>query len=147
MLWWHWLLLGLALMVGEIATPGGFYLIFFGIAAVVIGLLAGLGTAGPLWLQIFGFSLLSVLLLVLFRKRLLGTLQPDSKGRPIDQLVGEVGVAEEYLAPGQVGRVELRGAAWSARNLGVIALTRGTRVRVIAVDGLMLHVEPEGAQI
>lgn len=146
MLWWHWLLLGLALMVGELATPGGFYLMFFGVAAIVVGLLAGLDSAGPLWVQVLGFSTLAVVLLLLFRNRLLGMLQPASTQAPVDQLVGEIGTTEEYLAPGEVGRVELRGTAWSARNRGVEALTRGTRVRVVAVDGLMLHVESEASR-
>ena len=146
MLWWHWLLLGLALMVGELATPGGFYLIFFGIAATIVGLLAGLESAGPPWVQVLAFSALSIISLLLFRNRLLGMFQSDAGHPPVDQLVGEVGTAEEYLAPGQIGRIELRGAAWSARNRGQVALTRGDRVRVVAVDGLMLHVESEGTR-
>ena len=36
-LWWHWLVVGLLLMVGELATPGGFYIIFFGVGAVLTG--------------------------------------------------------------------------------------------------------------
>ena len=28
--WWIWVVLGLALLLGEILTPGGFYLLFFG---------------------------------------------------------------------------------------------------------------------
>jgi len=146
MQWWHWLLLGLALMVSELATPGGFYLLFFGLSATVIGLLAGLDSAGPLWMQVLAFSLLSVILLLMFRNRLLRSLQPDPQRPGVDSLVGETGIVEEYIAPAAVGRVELRGAAWSARNHGATALTRGTRVRVVAVDGLTLHVEAEEAR-
>lgn len=29
MLWWIWLVAGLALMLGELLTPGGFYLLVF----------------------------------------------------------------------------------------------------------------------
>jgi membrane protein implicated in regulation of membrane protease activity len=35
--WWIWVVLGLVLLIGEIVTPGGFYLLFFGIGAVVVG--------------------------------------------------------------------------------------------------------------
>ena len=145
-LWWYWIVLGLALMVAEIATPGGFYLIFFGIAAVAIGALAGLALAGPEWMQLLLFSVLSILSLLLFRNRLLKVFQADPQQPSIDELVGEVGVATEDLAPGSIGRVELRGAAWTARNRGAVALTRGTRVRVIGVDGLTLFVESEGVR-
>jgi membrane protein implicated in regulation of membrane protease activity len=32
--WWIWILLGLVLLLGEIVTPGGFYILFFGVGAV-----------------------------------------------------------------------------------------------------------------
>ena len=44
-LWWHWLVLGLLLVLAELATAGGFYVIFFGIAALTVGVLAGFGLA------------------------------------------------------------------------------------------------------
>ena len=62
MLWWHWLVVGLLLMLGELVTPGGFYIIFFGIGAVLVGLLASVGAAGPTWTQVLLFSLFSVAL-------------------------------------------------------------------------------------
>ena len=39
MTWWLWEVLGLALAAIELATPGGFFVIFFGISAIVIGAL------------------------------------------------------------------------------------------------------------
>ena len=42
MLWWAWLLVGFLLVVAELLTPGGFYLLFFGLAGVVVGLLLSL---------------------------------------------------------------------------------------------------------
>jgi membrane protein implicated in regulation of membrane protease activity len=145
-LWWHWLVLGLLLVVAEMAAAGGFYFIFFGVAAVVVGLLAAFGLAGPLWMQLLLFSVLSVASLVLFRSRILRALQRDPQAPPVDALVGEVGVASEELPAGGVGRVELRGTAWSARNLATVAVPRGTRCRVVSVDGLTVFVEPEGAR-
>jgi membrane protein implicated in regulation of membrane protease activity len=144
-LWWHWLVLGLLLALAELAASGGFYIIFFGIAAVVVGLLAGAGLAGPLWMQVLLFSALSVGSLLLFRTRLLRTFQLDPQAPAIDTLVGEIAVAAEDLAPGRVGRVELRGAGWTARNGSPAVLPRGTRCRVVRVEGLTLTVEPEGA--
>ncbi|MEZ5318249.1 MAG: NfeD family protein [Vicinamibacterales bacterium] len=144
-LWWHWLVLGLVLVAGEMAAAGGFYIIFFGIGALVVGALAGFGLAGPLWFQILLFGVLSAGSLVLFRNRLVTALQRDPQAPAIDALVGEIGVVHEEIAPGAVGRIELRGTAWSARNGGPLALVRGTRCRVVRVDGLTLLVESEGA--
>ena len=145
-LWWHWLVLGLVLVVAEMAAAGGFYIIFFGIGALTVGVLAGLGFAGPVWMQILLFSAVSVSTLAIFRGRMLRAFQPDVQLPKIDALVGEVAIATEDLPPGGVGRVELRGAAWSARNGADVAVTRGARCRVTGVDGLTLYIVLEGAR-
>ena len=92
--WWIWILLGLLLLLAELVTPGGFYFIFFGSGAVVVGVLAGLGIGGPVWFQILLFSILSLVSLWLFREKLLKLTEqaPDMK---IDSLVGETAVASE----------------------------------------------------
>lgn len=144
-LWWHWLVLGLVLVVSEMAAAGGFYIIFFGIGALIVGVFAGFGLAGPAWMQLLLFSVISIGSLVLFRGRMLKMFQTDPQAPSVDLLVGEVAVAAEDLAPGGMGRVELRGAAWSARNDGGVSVSRGARCRVTRVDGLTLHIEPERA--
>ena len=35
--WWLWMLLGFALIVCELTTPGGFFFLFFGLGAVAVG--------------------------------------------------------------------------------------------------------------
>jgi membrane protein implicated in regulation of membrane protease activity len=146
LLWWHWLVLGLLLVLAELATPGGFFFMFFGSAAIIVGALSGFGLAGPIWMQLLMFSVLSVLLLVFFRSRLLKSLQHDPQAPEVDSLVGEIGRLEGAIAPGQIGRIEVRGAAWSARNATSSEIPRGMRCRVVRVDGLMLDVEPEGVR-
>jgi membrane protein implicated in regulation of membrane protease activity len=143
-LWWHWLVLGLVLVVGELATPGGFYLLFFGLGAIIVGLLAGIGLAGPLTVQVLGFTVLSVALLALFRARLLRWMQGNPQAPAIDSLVGEIATTIEPLEPHAVGKVELRGTSWSARNASDSAIAAGRRCKVSRVEGLMLYVRPEG---
>ncbi len=145
-LWWHWLVLGLVLVVAESAAAGGFYIIFFGIGAILVGIMAGLGVAGPPWLQFLLFGVISAAGLMLFRNSLLQKFQPDPQAPKIDTLVGEVAIATEDFAPGGVGRVELRGSAWAARNEAGVAVSRGARCHVTRVDGLTLYVVPEGAR-
>jgi membrane protein implicated in regulation of membrane protease activity len=145
-LWWHWLVLGLILALGEAVTPGGFFIIFFGIAAIAVGVLAGLGLAGPAWMQLFLFSVVSVAALALFRGRLLRWMQADPQRPAVDALVGEIAIVTAELRPGSVGKVELRGASWSARNVSPETLAPGSRCRVMRVDGLMVDVTPEGAR-
>jgi membrane protein implicated in regulation of membrane protease activity len=145
-LWWHWLVLGLMLTLGEVITPGGFFVIFFGVAAIVVGLLARADLAGPSWMQLLLFSLFSVGSLLLFRTRLLRWMQLDPQLPAVDALVGEIATASDELLPGAVGKVQLRGASWSARNVSQSALLPGARCRVLRVDGLMVDVTPEGAR-
>ena len=140
-----WILLGLVLVVLEIAAPGGFYFIFFGVGALAVGLLAALELGGPVWVQVLTFSVLSLASLVLFRARLLGALQKKTPTGEVDSVVSQVGQAIDDLQPGAVGKVELRGSAWSARNVSETVLSRGSRCVVLRVDGLMLQVGPEGA--
>jgi membrane protein implicated in regulation of membrane protease activity len=143
MIWWHWLIIGLVLVALELAASGGFYVIFFGIAALVIGGLRLVDAAGPLWMQLLLFSVLSVASLLLFRSPLMRMMQLDSPGSDVDSLVGDTATPMEDIAAGAVGRAELRGAVWSARNHGSIPLVRGQRCTVVNVDRLMIVIEAE----
>jgi len=144
--WWHWLVLGLLLIGLEMAASGGFYIIFFGIAAIVISLLAALGAGAPIWVQLLLFSVLSIGSLQFFRSPLMRWLNIEGQGGDVDSLVGETGVAQQDILPDEIGRVELRGTSWSARNSGTTILTTGRRCTVVRVDRLMLIVEAEGAR-
>lgn len=140
MLWWIWILLGFFLLLVELLTPGGLYLLFFGFAAIIVGLLAGLSLAGPPWMEWLLFSVLSVVALSLFRRPLLKRLRPAATGNEVDSLVGETAVVLEEMTVGTIGQVELRGSAWNAQNVGPSLLARGQRCKVEKVDGLMLLV-------
>lgn len=137
-----WLAAGLALVVAEIATPGGFVIIFFGIAALVVGALALLGVVSSLPMQFLLFSVLAVVSLALLRGRLQSRLRTPPSSN-VDSLIGDLAIPQERLSPGVVGRVEVRGSTWSARNTSNVTLDTGQRARVAAVDGLTLAVIPE----
>jgi membrane protein implicated in regulation of membrane protease activity len=143
MLWWHWLVIGLILVALEMAASGGFYVIFFGIAALAIAGLHVLDWAGPVWFQLVLFSALSILSLVLFRSPLMRWMQFDGPGKDVDSLVGDIALPLEDIAAGAVGRAELRGAVWSARNQDATTLARGERCKVVSVDRLTIFLKPE----
>jgi len=139
---WIWLAAGLVLVIAELATPSGFFIIFFGVGALTVGLLVGLQVISSLWLELALFSVLSVAYLLIFRDRLQHKFQMPPPPN-VDSLVGVMAVVQERLLPGVVGRVELRGSMWSARNTSSVTLDAGQRARVAAVDGLTLAVVPE----
>ncbi len=141
MTWWYWMLLGLLLLGAEMMTPGGFYILFFGLSALIVGTLAGLGLIEADWLQWLSFSAVAVGSLLIFR----GPLSASLKGTPaeaadVDSMIGETAIPLEPLAAGAVGKAELRGTTWSAKNVGAAPLAKGQRGRVTRVDGLTLWV-------
>ena len=146
MAWWHWIVVGLILIALEMAASGGFYVIFFGIAAIAIGALNVLGLAGPLWFQFLLFSTISIGSLLLFRRPFMRWMQLDRPGSDVDSMIGETAIPLEDIEPGAVGRAELRGTVWSARNRATVPLRKGQRCRVVAVERLMIFLEPEGAR-
>ena len=137
-----WLAAGLVLVVAELATPGGFVIVFFGVGALAVGLLVLLGVVDSLTIQILLFSVLSVASLALVRGRLQSRIRVPLSSN-VDSLIGDLAIPQEPLSPGVVGRVEVRGSTWSARNTSDVTIRQGQRARVAAVDGLMLAVVPE----
>jgi hypothetical protein len=145
MLWWHWVVLGFVLAVLEILTPGGFFIMFFGVGAFIVGVLSMIGLGGPQWLQWLLFSAFSIVSLLLFRKPLLRHVRATLPAADtVDKLEGAPVVALEDIAAGALGRAELRGSSWSARNGGPSPMARGDRGRVVRVDGLVLWIQREG---
>lgn len=139
--WWPWLVLGLILLGVELfVTPGGLYLALLGAAAVAVGLLSATGLIRPLWMQVLLFAVLSLVALVLLRPALLARLKGSRPDSEVDALVGETALALEDLAVDAVGKAELRGSTWSARNIGDGVVARGQPCTVERVDGLTLWV-------
>ena len=141
MTWWMWILAGLVLIGVEVAVPGGIILLFFGAAAVVVGILMAVGVVEAVWMQWLLFSILSVVSLVTLRGPILRRIRTAGRrGEAIDSLVGQEITALGDLSPGAEGKVELRGTSWSAKNVGEDAIARGKKCRVERVKGLMLFV-------
>ncbi|MEO8503641.1 MAG: NfeD family protein [Acidobacteriota bacterium] len=138
MVWWLWMLLGLALVGAELVSAGGFYLIFFGVGGILVGVLNLLGLAGGPGTQWLVFSVASILSALLFRQPLLARFQRGMPARREPELVGEAAIALERIAAGDVGRAELRGTTWSARNVDSAALESGAHCIVDRVDGLVI---------
>ena len=145
MQWWHWAVLGLVLGLLELATPGGFFILFFGIGALLVSVLSLAGIAGPLWVQWVAFGALSIITLFFFRDPLLRRMRASEHTGLVDSLTSDIAVAKEDIAPGAVGRAELRGTGWSARNVGAAVAAPRPALRRPKVDGLTLHISAEGA--
>jgi membrane protein implicated in regulation of membrane protease activity len=144
MIWWYWMLIGLVLLGAEMLTPGGFYILFFGLAALIVGSLTGLGFTQAEWIQWLLFSALAILSLLVFRGPLLAWIKTRDKEMPtVDSMVGESALLLEDLGPSGTGKVELHGTTWTAHNTGFALLKKGQRCKVERVEGLALWITAE----
>ena len=74
--WWLWILLGLALAGLEFFV-GGLYLIFVGIGAIFVGLASLANLTNPPWMQWPTFVVASVILVLYLRKKVLRIMQEE----------------------------------------------------------------------
>jgi membrane protein implicated in regulation of membrane protease activity len=141
--WWAWIAVGALLMVLELTLiAADFYLVFLGIAALVIGILTLTGIVAVAWLQWLAFGALAAFSMVTFRRWVYERLRrklPDVKSGPVGQSV----VLPAELKPGESCRLEYCGSSWSAVNGGTSLIVAGGRARVDRVDGLTLVVHGE----
>jgi membrane protein implicated in regulation of membrane protease activity len=136
-----WLAGGLVLLVIELVTPAGFFVLFFGLGALTVGVLEGLGFAESSLSQWLIFSVASLTYLFLFRGRLQSRVRRGTSD--VDTLLGETAIPRERIGPGELGRVDLRGTLWTARNDAAAAIEPDERCRVVRVDGLIVGIQPE----
>ena len=141
MVWWIWLLTGIVLCILEVVlTPGVFVLLFFGLSSFVVGALESVGIARPFWVQIVILSVLSVVFLILFRRRMLERLGMRNAKLDLDSVVGGTAIAAQSIAPGETGKVDFRGTSWNAQNCGSETISQGQQCSIEKVDGLLLSV-------
>ena len=142
--WWMWMIAGFVLLVCEVVTPGTFYFIFLGISGLLVGLVAWLAPDVPAWMHWLLFSIFSGVSVMFFRKPLMEKFKINPKhAHKVDSLVGETALALENIAPGELGKVELRGASWTAQNAGDQPIQRSERPKVERVDGLTLYIRSQ----
>lgn len=138
--WWLWWVLGALLLALEISAGTGFYSVFFGLSAMAVGVLSALKIVSQSWLQLLFFALISIILIVLFRKRLQTFFNKESKHYVVDSLIGVKAQAVANIQPQTLGQVEMRGTVWKAFNVGESAILMGQTCVVTRLDNLTLQV-------
>ena len=136
--WWIWVLFGLLLLAVELASST-LHIGLFAIGAFTVALLEAFGIEMPLWAELMTFTTVSVLAIVVIRPILIRKLKLDRKP-VVDSLVGEQALALDEIAPAAIGKAEMRGTTWTARNIGDTSLNRGQRCVVTAIEGLVISV-------
>ncbi len=136
------IVLGLVLMIVELTLPSFGLIGFSGIVAFALGSIFLIETGVPGYgvsrsligmLSVISSSLLMMFLIWLRRLHSLPVLSG-----PEEMLNAEATVISWE---DDAGRVRMRGTSWAARS--DTALSRGQKVRVTAIDGLTVDVEPD----
>lgn len=137
---WYWWALAAVLLVFEMMLPGVVFL-FLAVGAAASGLLLLIASDASLEAQLALFAVVAVASAVLLRpmlRRLQGrSAEPTINARG-EALVGKTFVLDQPILAGR-GRINLGDGSWSVTGPDMVA---GAKVRVAAVDGTELRVEP-----
>ncbi len=136
---WHWWILGLALIIAETLLPGTYFL-WMGVSAVALGVLAWLFPVMGWEIQLMLFALLSLASIVGWR--MWQRRHPDESDQPMlnrraEQYIGRVFVLEAAIENG-FGKVRVADSLWRVKGADAPV---GSRVRVTSADGIILVVE------
>jgi membrane-bound serine protease (ClpP class) len=138
-------LIGLGLLVAELLLPTGGVLAALGVVGLTVGGVLALGSndnAGAyIGAALITGGVLAGASFVYISRKVIHTTRDLPPLAGTEEMVGESAVARSAIAP--AGNVFMRGTLWSARLAdGASPIGAGDRVRVEAVDGLTLVVEP-----
>ena len=140
--WWHWVLGGLGLVLLELALPS-FFVIWFGLSALLVGLsvlvLPTLSLAAQIALWIITSVVMVVLWFSVFKRSQHKTLIGTAAG----EVIGEVGLLVSAVAPFQRGKVRFQRPLLGSEEwvcTAESAIAAGERVRVVSVEGSFIKV-------
>lgn len=143
-LYWHWVVFGVLLVLSEIALTT-FFILWFGVAAIIVGAVLYLAPGLSLSWQIFIWTLLSSLLAVMWFKYLKPlSIDRTKAGLSREAIVGEVGQVISAPSEDRRGRMRFPAPILGADEWMIISsdkLAEGDRVRVKDVSGNSLLVE------
>ncbi|AIZ35423.1 NfeD family protein [Pseudomonas parafulva] len=140
MQWWIWLVFGIALILLELVLPT-FFILWFGIGAVLVALTALVAPALQLDMQVLLWVALSSVTTLLWFK-VFRNKKPDLRWTA-DSVIGEVGLLTASVSQFQKGRVRFQKPVLGNEEWTCIAdsdIAAGERVRLSAIEGNIVRV-------
>ena len=138
-IYWHWLILAVALIILEILMPGAYFL-WMGISAAAVGGAIFIFPEMPLLTQILIFAVLSMITVIIYKtykkKNPVVTDEPALNRRG-EQYLGRSFTLSEPIVNG-MGKVKVDDSTWKVTGTDMEV---GATVRVVAVDGTTFKVE------
>ena len=138
-IYWHWLILAVVLIILEILIPGAYFL-WMGISAAVVGATMFVFPQMAILVQVLIFAILSVIAVMAYRsyrkKNPFVTDEPALNRRG-EKYIGQSFTLKEPIVNG-VGKIKVDDSTWKIKGFDIDA---GETVRVVAVEGTTLIVE------
>lgn len=140
---WWWCGLGLILLCSEMLL-GTLYLLWLGIAALVMAVFTLLWAEMPLALQAVNYAVLAVLALAMMRK--LEKQKPTLRiGQAQGEEIGREGIVTVAISPLQPGKIRFSQGVLGSREwvaYADTAIAEQQAAKIIAVEGNSLRVAP-----
>lgn len=141
--YWHWIVFGVALVLAELAITS-FFILWFGIAAIVLGLLLLVVPELSLTTQVVLWTILSSAMAIAWFR----ILRPMSRDKTLaglsrEAIIGQTGMIIRAADEGKRGKLRFPAPILGTDEWEVIAsepLNDGERARVIDVSGNALVV-------
>jgi membrane protein implicated in regulation of membrane protease activity len=132
-----WLIVGIILLLLEIGTPGLFFFISLAAGAFFAALCAFLNFS--LEVQCVTAATISLVTFWILRWYVTKKFNHSHKTNT-DALIGKEAIIIIQITPHTIGRIKIQGEEWPAITKENISLSKGTVVRVIAIQGNKLIV-------
>jgi len=140
--WWTWIVGGIVLMLAELAITS-FFVIWFGLGALLVGLLMLLMPELSLTAQLATWTLASLAMVVLWFRVFKRSEHKTLVGSAEGEVLGEIGLLVGAVAPFERGKVRFQRPVLGSEEwvcLADAAIAAGERVKVVAVEGSYLKV-------
>ncbi len=138
--WLIWILASVICLIAELGS-GDLFILCFAIGSLAASLVAALGLG--IIPQLIALALCSLLSIYFFRPVALRYLHRNDENRVsnADAIIGREGFVSQNIVAGGYGRVAIDGDDWKAKSDNGEAIAKGSKVRVVARESLIITVE------
>ncbi len=140
-LWWHWIVFGIGLLILDM-TMGTFFILGLGVAAIIVGIL-DIYLELSFTLELTIWMILSILAITAWFKWF--RENPITDSGQSNYRLDTLGVVMEDIQPHSRGKVTfdtpvLGNTSWHAT--AKVDIDKGSRVQIVQINGQLIEVEP-----
>ncbi len=140
-----WIIVAVASAIIEIVTLGDLICIWFSIGALAALLLAWLKV--KLIVQIIVFFIVSIAVMLIVRPLAIRYLRGNTVATNSDRYIGKTATLLREITDGSWGLLNVGGSSWSCTSVDGQPIEKGTKVKIMAIDGAKLIVRKADQEV